>query len=142
MTWTATLLQAQDRDSYWKIAVEFTDGVRTIERAYQFTGATAAELKAFVRAQAQGLEKTDPVDLVPFVGLSIDVTPPIIIPPDPPTQAEIDKAAWVADWRKLNQLLRLTASVPALETVQATTLIANLRASLEADWNNSYLESI
>ena len=140
MTWTATLIDAKDRDNHWKIVVEFTDGVKTIERAYRYTGTTTAALKAFVRGQALQLEQTDPVDISGFIGQSIDVTPPP--PPDPPTQAEIDRAAWFTDYRQLNQLLRVTESVPALATAQATTLIANLRTSLEADWLNSYLDGI
>ena len=138
MAWTATLLQADDRDDFWKIVVEYTDGVRTARRAHQFTGTTTKELKAFIRAQALRLEKTDPVDLTPFVGKLIDVTHPVVVPPDPPTQAELDKAAWFADWRELNQLIEVTTTLPGLATAQANTLIANLKASLEAGWQNSY----
>ena len=142
MAWTATLLSAVDRDSFWKIVVEYTDGVRTVERAYQFNGATANELRAFVRAQALTLEKIDPVDLNPFVGQSVDVTPPVITPPDPPTQAEIDRDAWFVDYQQLNRLLEVTTKVPALLTAQTQTLIDNLRTSLEAGWINSYLDGI
>ena len=53
MAWTATLIDARDRDTYWKILVEFSDGTRTAQRAYQFTGTTAQELARFVRVQAQ-----------------------------------------------------------------------------------------
>ena len=139
MTWTATLLQAEDRDSFWKIVVEFANGEQAVERAYQFTGGTATELKQFVRAQALKLERTDPVDLTPLVGKSIDVTPPVVIPADPPTQSETDKATWFAEWRQLNQLLKVIAILPALENAQATTLITSLKASLELGWDNSYL---
>ncbi len=142
MVWTATLLQAEDRDDYWKIIVEYTDSVRTVKRAHQFTGATTAELKAFIRAQALKLEKTDPVDLTPFVGQSIDVTPPVVVPPDPPTQDEIDEAAWLADWRTLQQYNLVLATIPALATQPRLDAAAALEASLETGWKNSYLENI
>jgi len=36
----------------------------------------------------------------------------------------------------------LTANIPALLTPQAQTIIDNLLISLEADWDNSYLDGI
>ncbi len=142
MAWTAELISAQDRDDYWKIVIEFSDGSRSVRRGYRTTATSLDALKAFVRNEALKFDKTDPVDFTPYIGGSIDVTPPVVVPPTPPTQEEVDKAAWFDDYQKLNQLLELTTAVPALATAQATTLIANLRASLEADWDNSYLGSI
>ena len=142
MTWTATLLHADDRGSHWKIGVEFTDGVRTKQVGYRFTGSTATDLKNFVRAKAHEFESSDAIDLLTFVGQSIDVTPPVVTPPDPPTQAQIDRKAWFKDYQKLQAMLQVTTDVPALATTQANTTIANLRTSLETDWDNSYLDGI
>ena len=142
MTWTATLLHADDRGSHWKIGVEFTDGTRTKQVGYRFTGSTAAELKRFVRQKALEFESSDGIDLSTFIGQSIDVTPPTVEPPAPPTQAELDRAAWFDDYRQLQAMLKVTTDVPALATTQANTAIANLRTSLEAGWLNSYLDGI
>ena len=143
MTWTATLLNAEDRDTHWKIVVEFTDGTDTKKEGYRFTGTTAKQLKDFVRGKAAAFERNDiALDLVPLVGQSIDVTPPTPDPITPPTNEEIAEAAWFADWRKLNQLRQLLTAVPALADPAANALVASLEASLEAGWLNSYLEKI
>ena len=146
--WTATLLKAEDRDTHWKIVVEFTNGTDIKKEGYRFTGTTAKQLKDFVRGKAAAFERNDiALDLVPLVGQSIDVTPPPAPePPTPPTQAELDaiaaEAAWFADWRKLNQLRQLLTAVPALADPAANALVASLEASLAAGWLNSYLEKI
>ena len=143
MTWTATLLNAVDRDTHWKIVVEFTDGTDTKKEGYRFTGTTAKELKDFVRGKAAAFDRNDiALDLVPLIGQSVDVTPPTPDPITPPTQAELDRAAWFDDYRQLQAMLKVTTDIPALATTQANTAIANLRTSLEAGWLDSYLEKI
>ena len=141
--WTVTLLNAEDRDTHWKIVVEFTDGTDTKKEGYRFTGTTAKQLKDFVRGKAAAFERNDiALDLVPLIGQSVDVTPPTPDPITPPTNEEIAEAAWFADWRKLNQLRQLLTAVPALAGPTANALVASLEASLEAGWLNSYLEKI
>ena len=141
--WTATLLNAEDRDTHWKIVVEFTDGTDTKKEGYRFTGTTAKQLKDFVRGKAAAFERNDiALDLVPLIGQSIDVTPPTPDPITPPTNEEIAEAAWFDDWRKLNQLREVLTAVPALADPAANALVASLEASLEAGWINSYLEKI
>lgn len=140
MSWTATLISASPRDDHWKIVVEFTDGAEIVQDAYRFTGQDEAALKRFVRNKASQFDRTDPVDLTAFIGQSIDVTPPG--PPDPPTQDEIDKAAWFADYRELQAMLQVAEVVPALLTAQTITAIAGFRTSLENGWLNSYLGDI
>ena len=144
MTWIAELTNAVDRTAYWKIQITFTDDAdnRTAKRGYRFYGSTIPQLAAFVRKQALEFEISDTIDLIPLIGQSIDVTPPVITPPDPPTQAELDRIAWFDDYRQLQQMLQATTDIPALATAQTNTAIANLRASLEAGWLNSYLDGI
>ena len=143
MTWTATLLNAEDRDTHWKIVVEFTNGTDTKKEGYRFTGTTAKQLKDFVRGKAAAFERNDvAIDLLPLIGQSVDVTPPTPDPITPPTNEEIAEAAWFDDWRKLNQLRQLLTAVPALADPAANALVASLEASLEAGWLNSYLEKI
>jgi len=143
MTWTATLLNAVDRDTHWKIVVEFTDGTDTKKEGYRFTGTTAKQLKDFVRGKAAEFERNDAsLDLVPLIGQSVDVTPPTPPTPTPPTNEQIAERAWFDDWRKLNQLREVLTVVPALADPAANALVASLEASLEAGWINSYLEKI
>ena len=143
MTWTATLLNAVDRDTHWKIVVEFTDGTDTKKEGYRFTGTTAKQLKDFVRGKAAAFERNDAsLDLLPLIGQSVDVTPPTPDPITPPTNEQIAERAWFDDWRKLNQLRQLLTAVPALADPAANALVASLEASLEAGWLNSYLEKI
>lgn len=142
MAWTATLKDAKDRNSHWKITVEFTDGVRTAERVYRFTGSTAAQLKAFVRRQALEFESSDGIDLIPLINQSIDVTPPVPDPPDPPTQEEIDRDAWLDDFFELERIQRIIAAVPALDTGQTQARVTQLRNSLETNFDNSYRDYV
>jgi len=142
MTWTATLIHAEDRDSHWKIGISFTDGVRTKEAGYRFTGSTIAQLKSFVRAKAAEFESSDGVDLSGLVGQSIDVTPPTVDPPAPPTQEELDRAAWFDEYKNLQAMLQVTTDIPSLLTPQVQTAIDNARATLDADWLNSYLDGV
>ncbi len=70
------------------------------------------------------------------------MTPDEIVEPDPPTQAELDRIAWFGDYRRLQAMLEVTAKVPALDTAQAQTAITNYRTTLEAGWDNGYLDGI
>ena len=143
MTWTATLVDAVDRETHWFVEIDFTDGVRTKRKGYPFSGTLPRDLAAFVRQKALEFERTDTTtDFTTLIGQSIDVTPPVVAPPADPTAAELAKSAWFTDYRQLQSLLTVTTAVPALATTQATNLIASLRTSLEADWLNSYLGDI
>ena len=146
MTWTATLLNAVDRDTHWKIVVEFTDGTDTKKEGYRFTGTTAKQLKDFVRGKAAAFERNDAsLDLVPLIGQSVDVTPPEPEDPVPPTQAQLDEQAWLDDFRAAERLERAFRVSPSLNTGARATALSNLQTSLAAPTNakiNSYLEKI
>lgn len=143
MTWTATLVDAEDRETHWFVEIDFTDGVRTKRKGFPFTGALPKDLAAFVRQKALEFERTDTAtDFTTLIGQSIDVTPPVVVPPADPTAEDIAKAAWFTDYRQLQSLLTVTEAVPALATTQSINLIASLRASLETDWLNAYLGDI
>ncbi len=140
--WTATLLKFNTDQGRVDIAVEYTDGTDTHVRTYNLQNPTKKSIRDLVRAEANRFEavKVEVIDLE--VGLSIDIIPDVVVPPPAPTSEEIAERAWFDDWRQLKQLIELTTAVPALETAQATTLIASLKASLEADWLNSCLGKI
>jgi len=141
---TATLKVFEQVRGQWRITILYTDTVSgdEIERSYRRESVSKKALRDLARSEATTLETNDTNDVDIPIGTTIDVTPEPVVPPPDPTPEEIAKAAWFADYRKLQQLLEVTSKVPALETAQATTLISNLRTSLEADWDNSYLGDI
>ena len=144
MAYTATLTAlARIRDEWrFSILYEDTDSGQSLEKHYRQNSVTKKQLRNLARNEAVALlnNATNDIDIV--IGTTIDVTPDVVIPPDPPTAEELAKQAWFSDYRKLQSLLEVTGAVPALATAQATTLIASLRTSLEADWLNSYLDNI
>lgn len=144
MSWTAKLTQLQRVRSEWRISIFYTDTISsdTIQKSYRRASITKKQLKSLAISEAAALLGGETTDINIPIGTTIDVTPDPVIPPDPPTQAEIDRRAWFADWDKLNQLLKITGTIPALATNQANNLIASLTATLEADWDNSYLSGI
>ena len=142
--WTATLIRADKNNGRLDFEIEYldSDDGEITRLAYSLTAPTKKQIRDLARREVTRLAalKAEVIDLP--VGQSINVDPDIVEPPTPPTQAELDRNAWFADYRQLNQLLEVTTKVPALSTAQATTLIANLRVSLEAGWRNSYLGDI
>ena len=144
MTWEAELKKAVPYPTHWKIQLEYDNGAgKTKTEGYRFTGADPAALKAFARNEALKFERKDSTfDFTTLIGQSIDVTPPVVVPPTPPTQAEIDEAAWFADWETLKAMNYVMATIPTLATQARIDAAAALEASLDAGWKNSYLEKI
>ena len=146
MTWTAELIDAEDRETHWNIVVKFTNGVETKLEPYRFTGTTPQQLVAFVRGKAADFDRTDTtVDFTAFIGQSIDVTPPVVTPPPDPTAAELTEQSWLADFRTAERLERAFRVSPSLNTGARATALTNLQTSLAAPTNaliNAYLEKI
>ncbi len=140
--WTATLLEFNKDQGRVDLLVEYTDGQDKHTRSYNLDNPTKKSIRDIVRREALRFEevKNNVIDLP--VGMSIDIDTDPVTPPPPPTPEELARRAWFDDWEQLRQLTEVTTMLPALQTPQATTLIANLKASLEADWLNSYLGSI
>ena len=144
MAYTATLTALARVRDQWRFSIlyEDTDSGKSLEKNYRYDAITKAQLRNLARGDAAALLNNATTNIDVPVGATIDVTPDVVIPPDPPTAEELAKQAWFSDYRKLQSLLEVTGAVPALATAQATTLIASLRTSLEADWLNSYLDNI
>lgn len=138
MSFTAKLLGADKRDSYWELLVEFVDGDIIKQKSIHHSG-TVKEFVSLLRSKVAKRETVKEADFIPFIGKIIDLTPDPITPTPDTTPEEIAKNTWFADYRTLNQMLEVSDTIPALATNQANTAIANLRASLEAGWLNSYL---
>lgn len=141
MAYTATLIALDRVRDEWRISIRYDDTVsgKSLTKHYRRDSITKAQLRTLARNEAEDWVNHATTDVDVPIGSTIDVTPPT---PQPPTQAEIDKAAWFADYRQLRAMLEVTAAVPALLTTQAQTSIDNLRASLAAGWLNSYLGDI
>ena len=139
----ATLLSAEQRGLGWKVQIEYADGddIRVITE--RFNGTTIPELKTFARLKAlkvDGIIAT--FDFTTVIGQSIDVTPIPPVDPPEPTAEEIAKTAWLADWYQLQSTQAILTALPALATAGRLTFEANLIASLEAGWLDSYLGDI
>ena len=144
MAITATLTALDRVRDTWRISIVYTDTDTgdSFEKNYRRASVTKAQLRDLARSEAAGIDVNDVTDVDIPIGTTIDVTPVPVDPPTPPTQAEIDRAAWFDDYRQLQSILKATEAVPALLDAQAQTSIANLRTTLEAGWLNSYLDGI
>ena len=141
MSFTATLTKLERNRDEWRISILYTDTVSDFEfeKHYRRKSITKRALRKLARSDALELLNNASSDVDIPIGATIDVTPDVVPTPTPPTQAEIDRNAWFDDYNKLNALLQVTSSIPSLATAQASTLIDNLRTSLAASWDNSYL---
>ena len=143
MVWLATLTDKREEHGRVWIEITFTQDSVTHIRSHNLTNTDPKYVKSLLQRQVNEFDAVDVVNEFPFpIGSSLDLTPNPVIPPPDPTPEEIAKAAWFADWRTLNQMLEVTAAIPALLTAQAQTQITALQTSLEADWLNSYLGDI
>ena len=139
----ATLLSAEVSGLGWKVQIEYADGADIRVISERFNGTTISELKDFARIKAL---KVDDIiasfDFTTVIGQSIDVTPEITPDPEPPTAAEVAKAAWFAKWYQLQRVQIVLKSIPALATAQNLAFESSLQTTLEADWLDSYLGDI
>jgi len=110
-------------------------------REFRFSGTTDKQLIDFVRRQAIKTEEIKFSDFAKHVGKVLDLTVPVITIPEP-TPEEIAKTEWFEGFHQLNRILTVTTSIPDLATPPVTTLINNLRTTLEANWLTSYLGDI
>ena len=139
--WTATLIRAEKRNGRLDFEIEYlddTDGEIT-RIAYSLQSATKKQVRNLARREAARLDalKSEVIDLP--VGQSINIDPDVVPDPPPPTSAEIAREAWFDDWRRLNKLLRLAnAGLLSMTDIRIT----NLQTSLQADWQNSYLDGV
>ena len=142
--WTATLVRASKNHGRLDFEIEYLDDSdgEVTNLSYSLSNATKKKVRDLARSEVKRLDdlKNEVIDLP--VGQSIDIDPDVPPPPTPPTQAQIDRAAWFDDYRQLQSILTVTAALPGLLTPGRQTIIDNLIASLEADWLNSYLDGI
>ena len=139
------LMEPERTSRGWHVAIRFTDtdtGKTRVKHEYLRGNPGNADAKRLAVAAVQQRAETESHSITIPVGTTMDVTPDPVVPPTPPTQDEIDEAAWFADWRTLNKMQQLFAVLPATSTVPRQNAMLALVASLEAGFKNSYLEKI
>jgi len=139
------LMEPERTSRGWHVAIRFTDtdtGKTRVKHEYLRGNPDNADAKRLAVAAVQQRTETESHSITIPVGTTMDVTPDPVVPPTPPTQDEIDEAAWFADWRTLNKMQQLFAVLPATSTVPRQNAMLALVASLEAGFKNSYLEKI
>ena len=139
----ATLLSAKQRELGWKVEIEYAEGVDTWIITEFFNGTTVEELKAFARTKALKIDDIIATfDFTTVIGQSIDVTPIVPVEDPAPTVEELAKIAWLADWHELQRTQSVLQKLPGLATAGRLAFEANLIASLEAGWLDSYLGDV
>ncbi len=140
MSWIATLTRMRRVRDVWRFTISYFDDVNieTFEKHYRQPSLTKKGLRDLARNEAAALAANETTDVDIPLGTTIDVTPDPVIPPDPPTQDEIDKSLWFQEYTELKQLLEVTTNIPVLLTAQAITAISDLRTNLNLTWKNSY----
>lgn len=130
--YTATLKgDVIDREKSRRIiTVEFTNGTTTFLRDFQFrVEEDPTVIKRTVTAALNELNAT-PAPLT-------DLTPPTDTPPAAPTQAELERNEWLADWKKLEAVKRLIDNGVLTGTETAVT---NLRTKTRTSFKIAYLD--
>lgn len=139
MAWIAIAGDSPVKGDRIVTTVRLTNGTKTVDVPVPNDG-TLAGLQAAVRAliAQRTAPDGDPVQIV-APGTILDLTPPP--GPPPPTQAELDRAAWFQDWRTYQSYQRgIAANLPGMTAT--TPAVANLKASLDAGFKASYAGSL
>ena len=142
MTWIATLTGKRVEYGRVWIEVTYTQDDVTHVKTHNLTSTDPKYIKRVLQSDVNQFDSVDPLEFDYLLGSSIDIAPDPVIPPDPPTQDEIDEAAWLADWRQLNQMQQVLTNIPALDIPARQTILTDLQTSLAAGWKNSYLGKI
>ncbi len=140
MAITVELIKAEERESFWKLGVEYvdTDTGKASRDYFKFNGDDKS-LKRYVINNLKVKEEVKSFDFETLLGTPIDITPDPVIPPTPPTDEEIAKSAWFDKLIKMERYQRL---VNAKVMTGAETVISDLAAELIADFENSYFGSL
>ena len=141
MTWTAKLTDFENRLGIWFAAIDYIDSnkIKSFSKNYQFDRITKKQLRRVARNEIARLVDTDTTDVNIPIGSTIDITPEVVIPPTPPTQAQIDRDVWFTDWDQLQKMNKLFTEIPAMATPAMQATVTGLQSSLKAGWKNSYL---
>ena len=130
MTWTATLKDCRREPLAWSVTIVYTsDTEKPVVRTYNPQSVQGDVIPALARAEIARFEQLAASDgKVPFaVGAVLDLTPPAVTPRSP-TSAELARAAWISDYRKL-QAMKKALAVGIGRQADVDTQAAKVRAA-------------
>lgn len=134
MSWQAILESASNADKVWDWTLGFTNGQEKFQRAFRTNSLTNAIVDAAILAEFTRLASVaDTSKLTYQVGEAIV---PVTVSPKPPTDVEIARAKFFADYRQLQAMLR---AVDGGFIDAADKRIADLQTSTKSAWLDSYL---
>lgn len=140
MTWTAKVRDLKKHAGNWEVQITYTNGTEQIHDGFSVRSFDLPLLKQKVRNEVNRLNALDveqpPVD----IGDDIDLTPPVVSPPTPPTQAQKDRKTWSTKWSELNS--RLKAQNAGLVIPQNDNRIAVLQTQLSDTIKAEYVDII
>lgn len=125
--YTAKLIKRDIDQGRYKWTVDFTDGTKTWTEF--FYDSKYEQVQSRVANKLKELNEVDTFT----EGQDIDATIPTVTPP---TQAELDRATWIADWRKLEVANKLVAAGVISDTLPAYVTFKN---KVAADFKVSYI---
>lgn len=144
MAWTARYLDADRRDNNIVITIGYIDGARRFSQEYAVPLANVpADPNEYVRqlaiAEVARLSNADTVKPAFTIAKNalLDLTPTPPPTPTPPTQAELDRAAWLRDWATYQSYRRgIDANLPGM--TPSAQAVVDLKASLDARFKPAY----
>lgn len=111
------------------VTVEFSNGTHVFQKDFQFSLTETVEVMK--RTVKQYLDELNtPIDSI------TDLTPAPEPTPETPTQAELDRQAWEADFAKLEKVKRL---IDCGVLTGNETQVVTLRNKVKADFKPVYL---
>ena len=135
MAWTPKIKAVEKIQGQLHVVIAYSDGTRTFNEDLFLS--TPRTLNDVVFKRIAELDALDTYATSLVVGTSISTTPTVVTPP---TQAEIDREAWLVNYRKLfkaKQTLVDVGVIPASNSTYAA-LLSTVQAGLQA----SYLDYI
>lgn len=128
MAWTANLKSTARIDDQTRLVIEFTDGVKTVEKAYFFSSKQG--LKNLVQAELKRIEELNSFTDSLSTG-SVDLTP------DTPTQAELDRKEYAND---LSTYRHMVSGVNLGLFTGQENQITNLKTKLINAFKTAYID--
>lgn len=135
--YTAKLKNKTQDGAAIRFHVEFTDG------SMSYTESCIPQdeegFKFWVKSRLTVFNSSKTIADTTAIDSAIDVADPVVIPPTP-TQAEIDRAAWLGNYQKWTKV-KATLIDTGILTGNETQLI-NLKNKVQTDFKPAYLDSI
>jgi len=135
MAWTPTIKTSERIRGQLHVVIQYSDGITTFnEDVFLSSPTTLNDIVANRVTQLAALD-TYALTLTPGAAISTTPTPPATL-----TQAEIDRNAWLVNYRKLLKAKQTLVDVGVITTAQPT--YAALLTTVQTGLLASYLDFI